>query len=498
MDLTTIEYALARCTSCELFEAWFRDNERSLSNFLYGLTGKELDAMKFANFFDNVISKWTVFKGYHNGTITCESLELFLDLVAIGAEKLAEVGSPYLAQTLQADLKPSASSYRLLALNQFALVEDVRTDYISKFPVILEYLNDSLFLFDEGSERQVVDVLVYFFEKAKTALLSRSLFDTFATLKAKFFNDEIRKEYFFLSHQFLVDTINDVRTFDLNTVEVARERLEPSDDIRELFAEINRQYFHHPNVDSTNDNLWGYSRVFILEKVLERGKCDFDKAYDEISADDKVLLYCYFNMKKHFFTSYSVFLVALESFKSIFSNKNYHPVFIDLGCGPLTSGLALADLINTKTGNGINFSYIGIDIATSMLKRAETFENCPIFGTETTFNYFTHWNMIEATFLSKIAGKNNPVIFNASYLFASTSLVAKDLAEYVVSVAKIFFNVYFIFQNPDRSDRNIKYEEFKKLVPHVKLIGKVENITYKAASRPSSEEVLFEILNLKR
>jgi len=63
-------------------------------------------------------------------------------------------------------------------------------------------------------------------------------------------------------------------------------------------------------------------------------------------------------------------------------------------------------------------------------------------------------------------------------------------------------SVYFIFQNPDRADRNQKYQNFKKSIRIEQEIDKAQTqkIYYKTQSRskykPSSEFVNYEILKL--
>ena len=362
--------------------------------------------------------------------------------------------------------------------------------------MVLELLDKSRLLFEEGSVRQVVDVLVYYYNKAKRALESRGYSDIFNEVKALYRNTELVKRYPFLTHLILTDLVNGVDPFALYTKNVTRNRLEPSDCIRALFRDFNYAYFNHPKIDDPGDNLWGYSRKQILDDVLVRGRGDFTKPYGKITDDDKVLLYCYFNLKKHFFTSYAVFQIVLKSLEKIFTSQEYTPVFMDLGCGPMTSGLALADLIHTNTGHGIDFSYIGVDISDAMIKKAQSFCGLDVFGPTATFTFVNNWNQISHTQLNELAGKNNPIIFNASYLFASTSIDSKDLARYVSGVSQNFTNVFFIFQNPNRDDRNVRYEVFKKHIKFTTIVQESENIRYKPASKESNEDVSYEILKL--
>jgi hypothetical protein len=496
ITLLDIDFALKTYTNRQDFDSWIIANEKELSNFFYKQSGNDLFALKFDNFFFENISASAVYQDYHKTLRQTEPFLIFLNLIANAAEKLAEIGISSFAETVVIDLPDSPSKYRLMALNDFALVDDIRTSYFSKFPSVLDKLDKSRLLFEEGNIRQIVDVLGYYYKKAKNALESRGLTDKVLEIKALFKSEPLIKQYPFLTHQILTDLINDVNPFDLYPSEILRERLEPSPSIRNLFSKLNSDYFNHPNINSEKDDLWGLSRKEILDDVLIRGRGDFTKSYGKISAEDKVMLYCYFNLKKHFFTSYAVFQTVVSSLENLFATNEYKPVFIDLGCGPMTSGLALADLIHSKTGKGINFSYIGVDISNPMMKKAESFKSLNIFSSDSTFTFVNNWNEIAPSMLNQLAGKNNPIMFNASYLFASSSVDALDLGKYVTEISNNFANVFFVFQNPNRIDRNIKYEEFKKSIKFESLINKNENIRYKPASVESNEDVSYEILKL--
>ena len=70
--------------------------------------------------------------------------------------------------------------------------------------------------------------------------------------------------------------------------------------------------------------------------VIEWGQAPFDEPLGDLSPEDRVLLYAYFNQKGH--------LEELtDAFRKIFANKVLKDlIVVDLGCGPGTGGLALA------------------------------------------------------------------------------------------------------------------------------------------------------------
>jgi hypothetical protein len=494
MDIRQIHKELEKTS--ESFDKWVSDHEQVLSDYFYGLTGDQLIELGFDQFYYNEIRSSPVYKHYHNNKKLTFPFSFFLTLLGIAAEKMAEVGSGSFAKTLVIDLPDSPGKYRLKALNEFALVEDIRTDYIDKLPLVLTYLDKSRILYEEGTLRPIVDVLAFYYSNAKRVLESAGLTRELEQVKELYQDEDLIAQFPFLGHQILVDLINDEDPFELYVVSVTRGCLEPSEIIRRVFGEFNRNYFNHPYIDHDRDNLWGYTRKEILDDVLVRGRGDFTKSTGKITPDDKVMLYCFFNMKKHFFTSYAVFQNVVHSLGIFFRDPDYKPVFIDLGCGPMTSGLAIGDLLHDTTGVGINMSYLGVDISDAMIDKSKSFGGLDIFSPECYFDFFHNWNDIKPKLLSELAGKNNPIIFNASYLFASDSVNEKDLAKYVNKVCKSFANVYFIFQNPNRVDRNLKYEEFKRHVDYEVILSQFENVRYKATSIEANEDVAYEILKM--
>jgi len=149
---------------------------------------------------------------------------------------------------------------------------------------------------------------------------------------------------------------------------------------------------------------------------------------------------------------------------------------------------------------------IGIDIANSMLKKAEKFSQINLFDERSDFRFFNNWNHISDDLFDSLVSFATPLFFNASYLFASESLDEDDLASFIIKVVKRHKSnkVFFIFQNPDRPDRNIKYNKFKRVIvdeiPFKTHERKVEKIGYKTnphnTGEPSLEVFYYEILSL--
>ena len=106
----------------------------------------------------------------------------------------------------------------------------------------------------------------------------------------------------------------------------------------------------------------GVDRKTAVREVVGGGQADFDEPWGELSADERVLLYAYYNQLGH--------LEELtEAFRRIFASgpPDAEPIVVDLGCGPFTGGLALAGVLGRDTG----FDYIGVDRSQAMRRFGE-------------------------------------------------------------------------------------------------------------------------------
>ena len=250
-------------------------------------------------------------------------------------------------------------------------------------------------------------------------------------------------------------------------------------------------------------NIYSYTSYSLRKDVIEYGMTDFDKYFNEIKPYDKVQIYCYFNMRKHFFSSYAIFEAMFPELDNRIFKKNKNLIFIDFGCGPLTSGLGLAAVYKDKKDTEvIKMKYIGIDISVTMRKKAKEFASTNLFVlTECTFlSSLGDLNLLKET--AKFNSQNLFFIINACYLFASSTLDESLISNFVSQLQKQFPSrpILFIFQNPDNEDRNKKYYKFKEKVKiHNKPFSEVKNIRYKnnpSARSFSEENVKFEILEL--
>lgn len=149
-----------------------------------------------------------------------------------------------------------------------------------------------------------------------------------------------------------------------------------------------------------------------VREVVGGGQADFDAPWEALSADDRVLLYAYYNQLGH--------LEELtEAFRRIFANGHpeAEPIVVDLGCGPFTGGLAITGVLGSESG----FDYIGVDRSQTMRRFGEKLASAAERLGEVT-QIRRHWSSGIPEVRWTPAQSWRPVIVIVSYLLASPTL----------------------------------------------------------------------------
>lgn len=181
--------------------------------------------------------------------------------------------------------------------------------------------------------------------------------------------------------------------------------------------------------------------------VLERGTTDFDKPYKDTDPIYKAWVYVSVYMRMHY-----------DANKAMFGECNFADIgkitFMDFGCGPMTSGMALLASLG-KTNSAESIHYVGVDISKNMLVVAKQindehrlFESCKFY----TDFYAAVIKCIET---SAINGRS--VIINFSYVLSADTLKGENaldaICRGVVELARAVLDnsgcsVYVTYLNP--------------------------------------------------
>lgn len=214
---------------------------------------------------------------------------------------------------------------------------------------------------------------------------------------------------------------------------------------------------------------------------------------------DRVQLYCYWNMRKHYSSTKYIFDAHKDFLISQINNTNGRITFFDFGCGPFTSALAFNNTFKQNIQNAVH--YIGIDISNAMLQKAKEFANSNCFKHNDTFDFTTDFSLVNTVYFLDSYALPHTVILNFSYLLSNLNIeeisaLADQLSAFI---QKYPLNTYLlIFQNPVNRDQNLR-----KLLSKIKSLNKVRVsknavVHYKNREQDwyaKNEHFMYEILS---
>ena len=184
------------------------------------------------------------------------------------------------------------------------------------------------------------------------------------------------------------------------------------------------------------------------------GQATFDVPWGDLSPEDRVLLYAYFNQLGH--------LEELTAaFRMLFATgpPEGEPIVVDLGCGPFTGGLALAGVL----GPECRFSYIGMDRSHAMRQFGE---HLAVVATrlDDVPQVVRHWTVDLPSVPWRTPPGWRPVIVVVSYLLASPTLNAADLIGELEELLRKLGRgpVTVLYTNSVRPDANLSFPVFRQ------------------------------------
>jgi SAM-dependent methyltransferase len=229
----------------------------------------------------------------------------------------------------------------------------------------------------------------------------------------------------------------------------------PSEDLQSLFDElVIRPYEEQFGTDSPFP-------VETLDKVLDKGLTYFDESTRHhgylYSPEEKVTLYCCSYMIMHLYSSYHLYSTSLIP---RIECKNI--LFVDFGCGPLTSGIAFWAATRQS-----NITYIGIDRSKTMLNKAQEINRYgpnsgePFYASEKFHLIHSYHQLPDLLNSIEIGNPDETLtIFNFCYFLQSEILNIEKLAE-VLYVADVGSYTCMVYQDPVKDEFQHKWSNFK-------------------------------------
>lgn len=209
----------------------------------------------------------------------------------------------------------------------------------------------------------------------------------------------------------------------------------------------------------------GFDRDYHLLNVLAYGRAKFDVGDDVFTAADKAALYCYYQLRNYYASSLRVFAQYATYLQQQFTLCDQRISMIDLGCGPMTGGLAF------QRQFGMNphfyFHYVGVDTAPAMLDKAKQFAGAGLLGRDTRVQFAAALDSIAAAYWESIFTLPHAVVLYAGDVFGCLS--NEDAALLATQVNRLMdafpLNKYMlVFNGPSLERQARSYVTFKKLV----------------------------------
>lgn len=184
-----------------------------------------------------------------------------------------------------------------------------------------------------------------------------------------------------------------------------------------------------------------------------------------LTAANQVEIFCRYLMPKYQNEAKQTFLAKKEELMKLAAEYGGHLRMVDVGCGPATCGVALAE---TMADDDINIEYVGIDVSEEM--RAEGERQMKRFcGRNISWRFAS--SMEEAVeSLSDAAQSPTLTIFCFSHFFASIDgETAERLAEQIIKImaSRKEDNHMFVIMQPQEDNRLMAFRAFRKVMNEV-------------------------------
>lgn len=197
----------------------------------------------------------------------------------------------------------------------------------------------------------------------------------------------------------------------------------------------------------------GRSSHFIFNYAIGGGQANFDEAIEDLSSRDRVMLYALFNQKGHVPELIHAFQKLVDR-----PQRLNNATILDIGCGPFTAGLALANV----AGNEVAFRYFGVDTSRAMCSLGVELSDAALaaggLSPQTQVNFTCSIDTID--FGQPRLGWTVIVL---SYLLASSSLNIELIVRQIVNACDRIGPgpIAVLYTNSAQAERRAAFPEFQ-------------------------------------
>ncbi|GAA4820583.1 AAA domain-containing protein [Algivirga pacifica] len=222
----------------------------------------------------------------------------------------------------------------------------------------------------------------------------------------------------------------------------------------------------HPATEGAS--LMGADDHFLRNIVLAYGRTIFDEPYEHeweqfcFSAEDKVNAYAYFNMQKHFYSGKYVLGQIKDQLAETLAKWSNRLFFFDIGCGPMTAGLAFNQVMQTTRKHFV-FNYIGVDHSQAMLAKAKEFSEQDLLERTTYCSLVSRLEDINWGYVQDCFAQPHVIILNFSHVMEvftlEETLVYVDVFKRMMS--RFPQNRYYVvYQSTLAEQESYNYKHF--------------------------------------
>lgn len=216
----------------------------------------------------------------------------------------------------------------------------------------------------------------------------------------------------------------------------------------------------------TNLNAIGYGRINFSNQLSLFN----DDVGVEFNPREQVLLYCYYIMRMHYCSGKALFSTYRKWMETYILAYGGRLQFIDIGCGPATSGIAFTEAFLTDAPNML---YTGIDISVEMKKMGSAFLQSTQ-GEKLRIRMIESFSELNKKYWDSCSELPTLIIFNFSYFFSNISArFAGELGQMIGETMHDYpLNKFlFIIQHSENDSKINSYKAFQsKIEPYVNRV----------------------------
>lgn len=223
-----------------------------------------------------------------------------------------------------------------------------------------------------------------------------------------------------------------------------------------------------PRETGVSNTRLGVDIPWIFQNAVGGGQASFDEPLGPFSSRDRVMLYAFLLQKGHVSELTHAFGKLLPEPRQLRG-----ATVVDIGCGPFTSGLALANV----AGNEVVFRYFGVDTSQAMCtlgaELSDAAKKAGGLNPQTSVLFIDSTDHIEFG-----QSRTAWTIVILSYLLASGTIDVALLAKQIVSACNRIGPgpVALLYTNAARAEARAAFPDFRELMVAAGFTVHIEDI----------------------